>query len=105
MDGLRLGGIGGIIGDPSKPRRKSEKRFVELLEGVLRHEPDIVILHEPPELPDGGCLGEPVVRERLLRNPPTLLDCGHCHWPTPLQTLGNGTQVCNVDSRMIVAVR
>jgi hypothetical protein len=40
MDGLRLGGVGGIIGDPCKPRRKTEKRFLELLEGVLRQQPD-----------------------------------------------------------------
>jgi hypothetical protein len=105
MDGLRLGGVGGILGDSSRPRRKSESRFVELLEGVLRQQPDIVILHEPPEVPEGGCLGKPAVRDSLLRNPPTLLVCGHCHWPTPLQALPNGTQVCNVDSRLIVALR
>jgi 3',5'-cyclic-AMP phosphodiesterase len=105
MDGLRLGGVGGIIGDPCKPRRKSEKRYVELLEGVLRQQPDLVILHEPPEAPEGGCLGKLVVRDCLLRNQPTLLVCGHCHWPMPLQTLPNGTQVCNIDSRLIVAMR
>jgi Icc-related predicted phosphoesterase len=105
MDGVRLGGVGGIIGDPSKPRRKSEKRFVELLESVLRDHPDLVILHEPPEMSEAGCPGKPAVRDCLLHNPPTLLVCGHCHWPTPLQTLANGTQVCNVDSRLIVALR
>jgi hypothetical protein len=78
---------------------------VELLEGVLCGQPDIVVLHEPPEVPEGRCLGKPVVRDCLLRNPPTLLVCGHCHWPRPLQTLSNGTQVCNVDSRLIVALR
>jgi Icc-related predicted phosphoesterase len=105
LEGLRVGGVGGIIGDPSKPRRKSAKRFLELLENVLRQQPDLVILHEPPEVPEGACLGKPVVRDCLLRNQPTLLVCGHCHWPTPLQTLANGTQVCNVDSRLIVALR
>jgi hypothetical protein len=105
MDGLRLGGVGGIIGDPFKPRRKSEMRFAELLEGVLRQQPDIVILHEPPEVSEGGCLGKLLVRDCLLRNQPTLLVCGHCRWPTPLRTLPNGTQVCNVDSRLIVAMR
>jgi Icc-related predicted phosphoesterase len=105
LDGCRLGGVSGIIGDPHKPRRKSERRFIELLEGILRGQPDIVVLHEPPEVLEGGCLGKAVVRECLLREPPTLVVCGHCHWPTPLQTLANGTQVCNVDSRMIVALR
>jgi hypothetical protein len=104
-DGLRLGGVGGVIGNPSKPRRKSERRFVELLEGVLGRQPDLVILHEPPEVIESGCRGKPVVRDCLLRHRPTLLVCGHCYWPTPLQTLANGTQVCNVDSRLIVALR
>jgi len=45
------------------------------------------------------------MRLNLNLNQPTLLVCGHCHWPTPLQTLPNGTQVCNVDSRLIVALR
>jgi Icc-related predicted phosphoesterase len=105
LDGCRLGGVGGILGDPRKPRRKSERRYVELLEGVLRGQPDLVVLHEPPESAEGGCRGKVVVRDCLLRQPPTLVVCGHCHWPTPLQTLANGTQVCNVDSRLIVALR
>jgi hypothetical protein len=43
-----------------------------------------------------------VIREVLLRHPPTVVVCGHCHWPEPLATLANGTQIVNVDSRMIV---
>jgi Icc-related predicted phosphoesterase len=105
LDGCRLGGVSGIIGDPHKPRRKSERRYIELLEGVLRGQPDLVVLHEPPEVREGGCLGKAVVHDCLVRQPPTLVVCGHCHWPTPLQTLANGTQVCNVDSRLIVALR
>jgi 3',5'-cyclic-AMP phosphodiesterase len=105
MDGCRLGGVSGIIGDPCKPRRKSESRYVQLLEEVLRGQPDLVVLHESPEVVEGGCLGKEVVRNCLMRQPPTLLVCGHCYWPIPLQTLANGTQVCNVDSRLIVALR
>jgi hypothetical protein len=56
-------------------------------------------------VPESGCRGKLVVRDCLLRNQPTLLVCGHCHWPKPVQTLPNGTQVCNVDSRLIVALR
>jgi Icc protein len=105
MTGCRLGGVSGIIGDPVKPRRKSERRYFELLERVLGDQPDVVVLHEAPEVPEGGCRGKPSVRDCLLRHPPTLVVCGHCHWPTPLQTLPNGTHVCNVDSRLIVALR
>jgi Icc protein len=105
LDGCRVGGVGGIIGDPRKPRRKSAQRYLDLLEAVLLGQPDLVVLHEPPEVPEAGCLGKSVVRECLLRCPPALVVCGHCYWPAPLQTLANGTQVCNVDSRLIVALR
>jgi hypothetical protein len=105
MTGCTLGGVSGIIGDPSKPRRKSERRYLELLERVLRAQPDIVVLHESAELPEHRCLGKPSIRECLLRHPPTLVVCGHCHWRTPLQDLPNGTQICNVDARVIVAIR
>jgi Icc-related predicted phosphoesterase len=105
MDGCRLGGVSGIIGDPFKPRRKSERRYLDLLEGILRDQPDIVVLHEPPEIPEAGCRGKASVRDCLVAQPPTLLVCGHCHWRAPLQTLPNGTQVCNVDARLIVALR
>jgi Icc-related predicted phosphoesterase len=105
MTGCRLGGVGGIIGDPVKPRRKSERRYLELLEGVLRQQPDVVVLHESPEVAEHGCRGKSALRDCLVRHPPTLVVCGHCHWPAPLQSLANGTQVCNVDARLIVALR
>jgi Icc-related predicted phosphoesterase len=105
VDGLRVGGVGGIIGDADKARRKPERRYLELLENVLRQQPDLVVLHESPEVPEADCWGKSSIRECLLRHGPTLVICGHCHWPTPLQILPNGTQVCNVDARVIVAVR
>jgi hypothetical protein len=104
-DSCRLAGVGGIIGDPVKPNRKSERRYLGLLEDVLGAQPDIVLLHESPDVADRGCRGKPSIRDCLLRHPPTLVVCGHCHWPYPVQTLTNGTQVCNVDARLIVAVR
>jgi Icc protein len=105
LEGCRLAGVSGIIGDPVKPRRKSERRYLEPLEGVLREQPDVVVLHESPEVAECDCRGKPSIRDCLLRHPATLVVCGHCHWPSPLQTLANGTQVCNVDARLIVALR
>jgi hypothetical protein len=105
LDGCRVGGVSGIIGNPFKPRRKSERRYLELLEKVILERPDLLVLHEPPEGPDWGYRGKTSIRECLLCLPPVLVVCGHCHWPTPLQTLPNGTQVCNVDARLIVALR
>jgi Icc-related predicted phosphoesterase len=105
MTGCRLGGVSGIVGNPFKPCRKPERRYLELLAIVLRQRPDIVVLHEPPEIAEQGCRGKTGVRDCLVNHSPTLVICGHCHWPAPLQTLPNGAQVCNVDSRLIVALR
>jgi Icc protein len=105
LDGCRLGGVSGIIGNPCMPRRKSEQQYLELLEKVLLEQPDILILHESPQGPEGECRGKTSIQECLLRLPPTLVVCGHCPWPTPLQSLSNGTQICNVNSRVIVMRR
>jgi hypothetical protein len=105
LDGARLAGVGGIVGDPVKPRRRSERRYLGLLEAALRGQPDVVVLHQSPEVAERGCRGKRSIRDCLLWHPPTLVVCGHCHWPSPLQTFAKGTQVCNVDARLIVAVR
>jgi hypothetical protein len=75
------------------------------LEATLRGQPDVVVLHESPEVAGRDCRGKQGIRDCLLRHPATLVVCGHGHWPSPLQTLANGTQVCNVDVLLIVAVR
>jgi hypothetical protein len=46
-----------------------------------------------------------VVRHALEAAPPTLLVRGHDHWPVPLATLANGTQVLNVEGRVVVMTR
>jgi hypothetical protein len=102
LDGLRIGGVGGIIGHPDKWQRKSETEFRAVLADVLAEAPDLVVLHGGPDVPEFGCLGHPAIREVLLDHPPTLVVCGHCYWPEPLRALPNGTQVANVDSRLIV---
>jgi Icc protein len=105
LDGCRLGGVGGIIGNPRMPRRKSEQHFLELLEKVVLDRPDILVLHESPKGLDREWPGKTSILECLLRLPPTLVVCGHCHWPTPLLSLPNGTQICNVDARVLVVRR
>jgi len=100
LDGLTIGGISGIIGKPSKLLRRSEDEYLALLEKVLESRPELVVLHEAPALP--GCKGRPSVRTVLNRCVRTVLVCGHCYWGMPIQSLAGGTQVCNVDSRVLV---
>ena len=54
--------------------------------------------------PSGGAgqLGWPLVRTALEQAAPTLVIRGHAFWDSPLATLKNGTQILNVDSRVVI---
>jgi hypothetical protein len=104
LDGLAVGGIGGIVGNSARPNRRSQQDYLDLLEEVLRQSPAVVVLHNGPDVPGAG-EGLALIREVLLAFPPTLVVCGHCHWRRPLQELANGTQVLNVDGRAVLLRR
>ncbi len=109
LDGLRIGGVSGIIGDPAKVNRKTEQNFLRVLEDVLVQQPVIVITHEGPACPPFA--GSRTLRETFETWEKTcvesgtaspLLVCGHKHWPAPLAELPHGMQVLNVDSRVVL---
>ena len=111
LDGLRIGGVSGTIGNPNKPHRKREEDFCDSVERLATAGPDILAMHESPAamaVADGPdaveveLLGRPSVRAVLERSQPTLVICGHAYWRIPLATLSNGTQVLNVDSRAVI---
>ena len=103
LDCLRIGGVGGIIGNPNKPARRSTEDFLEVLERVLAQRPDIVVLHEGPDDPSAGAMGNPDIRELLKSTDEELLViCGHSPWRHPLAQLSDGTQVLNVHERAIL---
>ncbi len=74
----------------------------------LRLRPDVLLLHEGPDLPAQGLAGRPAVRTALERAdraaPNMLVVCGHCHWDVPIIELCSGVQVLNVDHRVVVAM-
>ena len=99
-DGLRIGGISGIVGKASRLLRRDLKTYLELLEQLLLSQPDLVVLHESPA---GDCperRGNVHIADLIGRSPPTIVVCGHCRWPSPFLELKNGTQILNVDSRL-----
>ena len=99
-DGLRICGISGIVGKATRLLRRDLKTYLELLEQLLLSQPDIVVLHESPE---GDCSerrGNAAIADLLGCSLPTIVVCGHCHWPSPFLELKNGTQILNVDSRL-----
>lgn len=101
--GLRVGGVGGIVGKPTKPNRKSEAHFQDLLARVLRGGADVVLLHQGPDGP--GERGSPTVRTAIEAvEAPPLVAFGHCHWAVPFYEVGR-RQLLNVDGRVVVLRR
>ena len=97
-DGLRIGGVGLIAGNPLKPGRRLEAEQLEHLALVLAERPEVLVLHEGPgrgtESP-----GNPSVTEALAAGT-ALTICGHVHWPRP--TAPGDDRVLNVCERVLV---
>lgn len=106
LDGLRIGGLGGIMGNPDKPNRKGPPEFLRMLEGMVRSRPDIVLLHQGPDYESGDGtdrrLGSREVRAAVAGAGGMLVACGHAFWKEPLAELPDGPQVLNVDARVVV---
>jgi 3',5'-cyclic-AMP phosphodiesterase len=102
VDELDIAGIGGIIGNPAKPFRRTEVQFIATLKKLSMVKPDILILHESPAVKEQAFLGSPVIRAALETSALSLVICGHTQWMHPLAELANGCQVLNVDSRVII---
>ncbi|NVI98559.1 metallophosphoesterase [Myxococcus sp. AM009] len=101
VDGLRVGGVSGIIGRPDKPGRRDEEAFLRSLRHVLRQDPALLVLHQGPDVPGTRMRGSAAIREGLPARDDLLVICGHAHWDTPLVSLPAGPQVLNVDSRAV----
>ncbi len=101
IGGILVAGVGYIVGNPQKLGRREESDFLDRVRRVLKARPDVLILHEGPN-GDRSQRGNAAIRALLVQHPPTLVLCGHSHWEFPLCELENGTQVLNVDGRLVV---
>jgi hypothetical protein len=103
LDGLRIGGVSGIIGNPRKPGRRDDATFFELLDRALFSRPELLILHEGPDVPRIRRPGTASIRELIeVARRDLLVICGHAHWHEPLAQLDSGSQVLNVDARAVL---
>lgn len=105
IEDISIAGLSGIPGNPRRPWRRTEVDFVETLELLLCDSPAMVIMHDGPDVPGGGHRGSPRIRQALEQSEPTLVIRGHAHWKEPLAELSNGTQVLNVDARVVLLTK
>ncbi len=104
MDGLRVGGISGIVGKSGRRGRRSPQAYLELVDELVQQRPDVLVMHEAPALPP-DLRGREELGVHLARGQGLLVICGHCYWPRPLAQLSREVQVLNVDSRAILLRR
>lgn len=105
LAGLRIGGIGGIIGSPLKPQRRDESNYFQTLERILSQKVDVLITHEGPCGTEKGQRGDFRIRDTLEQHAPRLVIRGHKHWPHPLAQFPSGLQVLNVDKRVVILTK
>jgi Icc-related predicted phosphoesterase len=104
IDGLDLGGIGGIIGPTDKSQRLSELDFLTMLKKLLLQHPDLLLLHQGPDVPTGALAGHAGIRATIESSAPNTIFCGHEHWDRPLAQLKNGSAVLNLDGRVVLLI-
>lgn len=102
VGGVRFAGIGGIIGNPSRPHRRSDVEYERVLRSLLETQTDILVMHDGPDVPKQKLPGSTLMREVIEQHPPGLVVRGHSHWKTPLARIAGGTAVLNVDARVVV---
>jgi Icc protein len=104
-DKLKIAGLSGVIGNPRKPFRRGEPEFIAALQAVLAEKPDILILHEGPEMPGHPETGNPKIGEVLSGARNLLVVSGHRRWEEPLAEIVGGPQILNVDERVVLLMR
>ncbi|MGE8034017.1 metallophosphoesterase family protein [Lysinibacillus sp. NPDC093692] len=99
---LAVAGLGGIIGRSDKPNRMGEADYLAILRDILRHVPDILLLHESPKISSQCLPGNPHIWNELQNAAELLVCCGHVHWGTPLVETNDRLQILNADGRAFI---
>ncbi len=102
LDGIKIGGISGIIGRADKTNRVDESDFLNGLTKLSKKELDFILIHETPDFPKNNEIGNSKIREHIEKLNSTRICCGHCYWDNSLANFDNKTQVLNVDSKVIL---
>jgi hypothetical protein len=100
MAGIRVGGVGRVIGEPGRSGRRAEAAQLAALRAVLADDLHVLVLHEGPA-GGAGQRGSPVIEAALAGHDIPLVVCGHVHWNRPVSPRRGG-HVLNVDDRVVV---
>jgi Icc-related predicted phosphoesterase len=100
VDGLRIAGVGGIIGNPNKPGRRDEDTHLAQIAERVERGCDLLVLHEGPH-GERKQVGNAAIRGLVEAGEVPLTVCGHSHWAEPLASHARG-QILNVDARVVV---
>jgi Icc-related predicted phosphoesterase len=100
VDGIRIGGVGGIISEKQKPGRRPETAQLAQIDRVIDAGIDILVLHEGPN-GDDAQRGNSTIRDVIEAGGVGFTVCGHDHWAHALAAHAHG-QILNVDTRVVV---
>lgn len=104
IDGLRIGGVGLIAGNPAKRGRRDEDDQLERIALVASEDLDVLVVHEGPHGDDEGQRGHAQIRALVETHAVPLTVCGHDHWEAPMARHARGA-ILNVDARVVVLTR
>jgi hypothetical protein len=96
--GLRIAGVSGIVGNPDKPWRKSRADLATGVERALALQPDVLLLHQNPGLPDVRRPDHTWLTELLTAQAQALVVFGHSYCHRPVLELG-GCQLLASEGR------
>ena len=103
FDGLRIGGISGVIGQGSRPWRRKILKWSKIADSLIPQS-DVIVLHRGPSLTQEKRDGSTKIEAYLEKcGEAPLIICGHHHWSNPLAQTAYG-QVLNVDYRVVLLI-
>jgi len=105
LDGMRIAGVGGIVGNPRKELRRSESDYATTIRRLLDRRPNILITHESPAILSASHQGSAVLASCLESATDLLAVGGHCHWQSPWTSISTSVQVVNAAERVVILTR
>ena len=100
--GIKVGGIGGIIGNPNKPQRVEKEEYLKTLKKILVKQPDFILLHESPNNKIPKLEGHKKIREVIDSSRGNTICSGHCYWEENIIKAENNNQMINVDAKCMI---